>query len=353
VWAPYWALDAAAATLADQADAIDQLSPFWFTATGVDQIVVDPNAPVDEAEALVDAARAEGIAVVASVVDGTERGRMAAILADPDRRARHVETLMDFATDRDLAGVDLDYEKFAFEDGRDSWATTRPAWVAFVGELAARLHADGRTLTVSIPPVFDGGFTDDSGYWVYDYAAITPLVDSIRVMAYDYRNAASEPGPVAPLEWVERVIAGTAAASGDPSKLVLGVPLYGYNWPTSVAGECPEELNEGVTTVTNRTVDALAARRDGTPVYDPLLGEWSFTYELTLDDAATSCTQQREVHYVDADGAQQRMQLAVDAGFAGVALFALGYDDPSVWGAVATVEAGMTPSTAAVEASTP
>ena len=58
--------------------------------------------------------------------------------------------------------------------------------MAFVDELAQRLHADGRTLTVSIPPVYDGGQTDDSGYWVYDYAAITPLVDTIRVMAYDY-----------------------------------------------------------------------------------------------------------------------------------------------------------------------
>ena len=58
-------------------------------------------------------------------------------------------------------------------------------------------------------------------------------------MAYDYSNASTNEGPVAPLDWVERVIAGTSAASGDPSKLVLGVPLYGYNWPISVSGTCP------------------------------------------------------------------------------------------------------------------
>ena len=51
---------------------------------------------------------------------------------------------------------------------------------------AQRLHADGRTLTVSVPPVYDGGQTDDSGYWVYDYGGIAPLVDTIRIMAYDY-----------------------------------------------------------------------------------------------------------------------------------------------------------------------
>ena len=46
--------------------------------------------------------------------------------------------------------------------------------------------------------MFDGGRTDASGYWVYDYAAITPLVDDIRVMAYDYSIASGQPGPIAP-----------------------------------------------------------------------------------------------------------------------------------------------------------
>ena len=195
-------------------------------------------------------ARRRGVPVIPSVFDRTEAGVMAGILADPAQRARHVDALVEFAAEGDYEGLDIDYEQFAFADGKDSWAATRPNWVAFVGELAARLHAEGRTLAVSIPPVYDAGQTDDSGYWVYDYAAITPLVDAIRVMAYDYSNASTDEGPVAPLDWVERVIAGTSAASGDPSKLVLGVPLYGYNWPIAVTGTCPTSA-EGVTTVTN------------------------------------------------------------------------------------------------------
>ena len=78
-----------------------------------------------------------------------------------------------------------------------------------------RLHDDGRTLTVSIPPVYDTGSTPDSGYWVYVYAAIAPHVDSIREMAYDYST--TSPGPIAPLDWVQEAIDGTVAASGDPA----------------------------------------------------------------------------------------------------------------------------------------
>ena len=255
-------------TLQTRADTLHQVSPLWFRTTDVDTIEIEPEAPADATEEFVETARRRGVPVIPSVFDRTEAGVMAGILADPAQRARHVDALVEFAAEGDYDGLDIDYEQFAFADGKDSWAATRPNWVAFVDELAARLHAEGRTLTVSIPPVYDAGQTDDSGYWVYDYAAITPLVDAIRVMAYDYSNASTDEGPVAPLDWVERVIAGTSAASGDPSKLVLGVPLYGYNWPIAVTGTCPASA-EGVTTVTNRSVDELAQRRGGVPAYDP------------------------------------------------------------------------------------
>jgi HAD superfamily hydrolase (TIGR01509 family) len=343
-WTPYWALDDALPELEQHADVFHQLSPFWFEATGVNDIGVAAGTPADEAERFLDEARRNDIPLVASILDATDPGTMAGILADERTRARHVRAIAGFAADNDFAGIDIDYEQFAFADGRATWASTRPNWVAFVTELAERLHADGRALVVSIPPVYDAGQTDDSGYWVYDYASIAPVVDAIRVMAYDYSNASSDPGPVAPLDWVRRIVAGTSAAAGDPSKLVLGVPLYGYNWPVSVDGECPDSDPAEVTTVTTRTVDELIARRGATPAYDPATGEWSFTYELVADDGTTSCTQQRQVNYVAADGAQARMQLAVDAGFGGVALFAFGYEDEALWGAVDAVEASMTDS---------
>ncbi len=337
-WVPYWVLDEAASELEARADSIHQLSPFWFQATGVDDSGRNPSAPVDRAQAFLDSARDREIPLVASILDATEPGTMAGILADEEQRAAHVDAIAEFAAEGDFAGIDLDYERFAFDDGRDTWASTRPNWVAFVEELAERLHDDDRILTVSIPPVYDAGQTADSGYWVYDYAAITPLVDAVRVMAYDYSIAASEPGPIAPLEWVNRIIAGTTAASGDPAKLILGIPLYGRNWPVAAQGECPESA-PGVETVTNRAVDDLVQRRNATPEYDATLGEWRFSYEVDWTEGAASCVQQRQVYYVDDDGVQQRIQLALDAGFGGVSLFAFGYDDQEVWNNIAAVNA--------------
>jgi HAD superfamily hydrolase (TIGR01509 family) len=336
-WVPYWALDEALADLDARVDALHEVSPFWFEATGVEEIAASPNTPSDEAERFVDTADANDIPLVASILDATAAGEMAAILADPEQRADHVDAIVDFAADGDFAGIDLDYEQFAFADGRDSWAETRPNWVAFVEELSERLHADGRTLTVSVPPVYDTRRTAQSGYWVYDHRAIAPFVDSIRVMAYDYSNASTDAGPIAPLDWVQRIITGTSDAVRDPSKLVLGIPLYGYNWPTEASGDCPDWA-PGITTVTSRTVDDLARRRDVTPVHDPVTGEASFTYELDVDGA---CRQRRQVNFVDTEGIRDRMNLALDAGFAGASLFALGYDDNEVWDVVDDVNAAL------------
>lgn len=327
-WAPYWALEHSIPELELRADNFDEVSPFWFQATGVDTIVPDPNAPEERTERFVATARERGVAIVPSILDVMPAGQMADILADPTTRTRHVNAIATFVADGDYDGVDIDYEQFAFADGRETWADTRPNWVAFIEELSTKLHGDDRTLTVSIPPVYDDGRTDDSGFWVYDYAAITPLVDSIRVMAYDYSTA--EPGPISPINWVQDAIEGTIEASGDPSKLVLGLPLYGYNWPIDVEGDCPPDAPER-TSVNVRSVTGLLADRGAQPRWVERTAEYTFTYELTVEGGGKSCVQTREVHYVDAVGAQMRLELAKEAGFGGISLWAFGYEDGSVW----------------------
>jgi spore germination protein YaaH len=327
-WAPYWALEHSIPELELRAENFDEVSPFWFQTTGIDTIVADPSAPERRTERFVDTARELGVALVPSILDAMPAGEMADILADPATRARHVDAIVEFAAEGDYAGVDIDYEQFAFADGRDTWEDTRPNWVAFIEELSAELHGDDRTLTVSIPPVYDADRTDDSGFWVYDYEAITPHVDSIRVMAYDYSTA--EPGPISPINWVQDAIEGTIEASGDPSKLVLGLPLYGYNWPVDVEGDCPSDAPER-TSVTIRSLPGLLADRSAEPQWVERTAEYTFTYDLTVEGEGASCVQTREVHYVDAVGAQMRLELAKEAGFGGISLWAFGYEDGSVW----------------------
>jgi len=332
-WAPYWTLEASVEAAPSRLGSMREISPFWYIATGPDTIETDPNADQGAAERFLDIARDADVALVPSIVDALPAGGMASILAEPDTRTRHVDAIVAFAEDGDFDGIDLDYEQFAFADGRDTWAATRPNWVAFVEELGAALRNDGRTLTVSIPFVYDDERTPDSGYWVYDHGAIAPHVDRIRIMAYDYSVGAA--GPIAPLDFVQRAIEGTVEAVGSPDKLVLGLPAYGRNWPAGTTGTCPPDTElDGVVSVNNRTVDDLIERRQATPQFDEATGESSFTYSLEYGEGDAQCVHTRRVHYVDADGVALRMDMARAAQLDGVALWAFGFDDDAVWDAI-------------------
>jgi spore germination protein YaaH len=329
-WVPYWTVVDALPIVEQRGPSMREISPFWFTATA-DAILLDPNASPDTTAQFLDAARRTGADIVPSIVDNLPAGTMAALLADPDTRRRHVAAIRSFAADGDFRGIDIDYEQFAFADGRDTWATTRPNWVAFIEELGAALRADGRTLTVSIPPVYDDGQTAASGFWVYDYGAIVDHVDRIRMMTYDF--SVQDPGPIAPLDWVETAITGAIEATGSPDKLVLGLPAYGRNWVVATVGTCPADA-PGRTAVTARSVDDLIALRGASPTRVEETGESTFEYDLEVADETTSCVQTRRVHYVDADGIRERMDLARRYRLDGVALWALGFDDDDVWAAI-------------------
>jgi HAD superfamily hydrolase (TIGR01509 family) len=333
VWAPYWSLEESLPSIESRMAQTREVSPFWYGARSATEIVIDDNAPADATEQFVDEARDSVARFVPSIRDEMPAGGMAAVLADPTTRRQHIETILDFADEIGADGIDLDYEQFAFADGEATWTATSPNWVAFIRELATELHDDGRTLTVSIPPVYDPAVSGSRGYWVYDHGAIAQYVDAIRIMAYDYSVA--DPGPIAPLSWVTEAVEGVSKAVPDQfhGKLVLGVPAYGANWVTGTTGTCPADA-EGKTTVNTRNVLELAALRGATPTYDPAIGEWSFTYDLTVGDTAASCVQSRVVRWVDSEGAAARAEIARRAGWGGIALWALGYDDDETWGAL-------------------
>ena len=158
-------------------------------------------------------------------------------------------------------------------------------------------------------------------------------------MAYDYSTG--EPGPIAPLAWVEQAVEGTKKAVADDSKLVLGVPMYGYNWVVATAGTCPP-IAEGRTGVTARSVDDLIARRGG---HRPRRG----VGRVDVHVRARGHRRGDDVH-TDPGGPlrrrrrrTRRIDLARDAGLGGVALWALGYETDGTW---ATIDDAIRASTA-------
>ena len=107
---------------------------------------------------------------------------------------------------------------------------------------------------------------DPTGF--YDIAGLAPSVDAFFVMAYDM-NDFSRPSPTSPLTGPGFTVTQTLRQYGalvPGAKVILGLPYYGYEWPTAGPG-----LGDPATgPATPLTYAQLAA--GGHPVYwDPCL----------------------------------------------------------------------------------
>jgi spore germination protein YaaH len=379
-WVPYWTAPEGRVGFTDpQATTMfSDISPFFFSALPDGTIGLVGSA--SQLNTTVHEAHIRGLKVMPSITDGSGQWMMATvILANTTSRAQHIANIVSLTdTYPEIDGIDLDYEGFAFADGRSSWASTRPLWVAFVTELAAALHAKGKLLSATIPPTWMAGGVE-TGYPVYDQAAIAPVVDRVRLMVYDWSVAS--PGSISPMSWVNQVIAYSNAHVADRSKLQLGVPSYGRNWGRQVYAEeiCPDGALK-TSSIELQNMPALIAAHGATPTrLDPAtLGEMYFSYDVVVTGYSTkpispppyvpptrviptvtasasdrlatglrpalrltpptmqlSCTVRHFVYFPDAATIQQHAQAALDAGWSGIIIWALGYETADVYTALA------------------
>ncbi len=356
-------------TIAAAGPLMNEVSPFWYAAHGT---AVDLLGNGTTLANTVASLKAGGLAVMPSVVDGNGKGVMAGILADPAQRAVHVQQITNVAVANGYDGIDIDYEVFAFTDGRASWPATQPNWISFVAELGAALHAQGKLLSVTVPPVWTtpspSGTPTVNGYTVYSQAEIAPHIDRLRLMVYDWSVGSA--GPISPLFWVQSVIAYSSAIV-PAAKLQLGVPAYGRHWAVkkNATDLCPDGA-VFTDSVTMEEAPGLAARHSRTPTRDTNgWGEMTFTWDEvvsgprtaaaapaytppatqvgqvngTTDPALTpavrlnppssyvTCTVTHRVYYADEWTIRQRAEAAIAAGWKGIYIWALGYEHVNTW----------------------
>lgn len=371
VWVPYWGSTAAVTRFAatDDARAVTNvISPFVYSALANGSIAT-VSFPSSVATAI-QQARQYGKQVIPTVTDGAGKGGMAAMLADPARRAGHVAALVNTVVGGSggvsYDGIDLDYEQFAFTDGSSTWASTMPNWVQFVKDLSSALHGAGKQLYVTIPPVWSASATvtnNRSNYWVYAQDQILPYVDKLRLMVYDW--SPGTPSPNAPLNvYVQPVVAYStkvADGTGQPrSKLELGVPAYGRHWKQSADGSpCPDG-SLGTSSVTQVAATGLSVgwTRDTAsgelkaswdeiasgihtwspvviPPYTPPSTTAGAVAPASATDAAVrmgppptwvTCTVRHTVWYPDEWSVGSKAQVALNAGWGGVVIWAGGYE---------------------------
>jgi len=228
------------------------------------------------------------------------------ILTDPAVRAATIADLVGLVRRHGYDGINID-----FENGP---ATDRAALTSFVTELATRLHAIGKDLSVEVSAKFQHTITGRSG--LYDYEALGAAADHVFVMNWGWHWSTSAPGAPDDMEMCRRV-ADYVATMPNKERFVLATHMYGMDWP---AGGGPAHT---AAALEYADVQALIARYGATPVLDPVSDAWTFSY---TDSAGVG----HEVWYPDAATIARRVTLARDRGL-GIGFWRLGEEDQRVW----------------------
>jgi peptidoglycan-N-acetylglucosamine deacetylase len=225
-------------------------------------------------------------------------------LGNPVARANAVRQLRTAVLQYGLAGTTLDMENFD--------ASLQVQVLGFARELHDAMHSIGRLSTQAV------AVSDDDAY-IRRAAAEN---DKIFPMLFDEHYGSGDPGPVSSQRFFTTQ-AQRFARLVDPSKLILMIGAYGYDWNDAEA-------------VVRHQAEAFdfqeamrAARGPGRPhsALDPVSLN---PYMQWTDRDSTD----HVLWYLDATTAYNQMKVGRALGVAGHAIWHLGGEDPSMWSAI-------------------
>lgn len=244
-----------------------------------------------------------GFLMVSNEQDGDFLGdRAAKVIADPTFRSKLVSGIANELQTGKWDGVNIDLEQLP--------PSARADLVTFMTELKQQISP--LSLTISVPVFTDPADPDAAAY---DLAGLGRVSDAVAVMAYDEHDPTGEPGPIASQGFVQAAMQQVATQI-PASKLLLGVGGYGYRWPAVAGTDSTLNWSQWL---------ALKSTPGAAVVFDTAAGEW----HLTLPDGT-------QAWYSDSASIRQRSDLALKAGWLGVALWRIGSEDPATMSVLPT-----------------
>ena len=348
-WLPDYSLSRNLPTVEGNLDLIRDISPFWYGLTGATTIKdkYELGRYTTPKTTVIARLKSNGLVLLPTITDDTKKLVLAGLLANPSTRSSIVQSIKDLVLRHNYDGIDLDFEVFYTQDGRSSWATTKPNWIAFIKELSTELHQQGKLLSVTTPPDF-APETKRAGNWVFSWAEIGPYIDRLRIMAYDFSTV--RPGPIGPLPWSEDAVK-YAVTQMPASKVFLGIPGYGRDWITKVEGVCPKDFATSVVVgakaaVVMRSAVELATSNNATITYNPTHAESTFTYRKTYVDptnSASFCTATRTVWFPDEKSYTARTNLVGKYRIGGIAVWTFGMENTAAMTSVREIAKSIAP----------
>lgn len=273
-----------------------------FNAQGLRASLLVHSADEDKIKELIQNPEAAGHALVSEVAPIMKRSRL------PAGR-------------QGFTDLNLDIESFLEATG-----STRANYTLFAKTVAEDVRAAKLgTVTIEIPPI---AFVRT---FMIDPVAIGQIADYVVMMTYDYHYSGSFlVGPVAPVggagdtrEFDVETAIKEAVRVIPKEKLLLGIPLYGYQWETINDKQGAATIPGGASTAsTRRIAEFLSGCVTCSANMDPVSKEPFIVFK--------EGDYFNQIYYENEASMQEKINLAQKYQLAGVALWALGYEDDTI-----------------------
>lgn len=366
-WLPYWRAATSTADAIAHMSELTEVDPFVYSVSTTGKIV--DNGPMNQPPwtTLVADAKAGHVRVIPTVM-WSNGAAMQAILSNTTKRIALETAIANLVKQNGYDGIDIDFE------GKE--AQTRNYFSTFLKGLYQRMGTkwvmcdiEARTPVEARYPT--GAAPADATEYANDFTQINKYCDRVRLMTYDQQTvdqqlaneAASSSqlyAPVADPAWVEAVVA-LAEENISPSKLVIGVPTYGYEY--DVTAYANNEYNYDILWTFNPGYATQIEQQYGVVPTRNGAGEMELTYlptaatstmpvssnignALLVAMAATAYADTNNSHldfrlldWPDAQSVNDKVLLAKAMGVRGIAIFKLdGGEDPNMWSILSGVK---------------
>ena len=254
---------------------------------------------------IVDSAHANGVQVhIVAICFNSDD--IHTLITTPSYTQNFISNMLQLVSESGIEGMNVDFE-IPYSSDRDNLTN-------FMRTVADSFHAHGFEVTMDLMAV------DDAWSDRYDQAALAGFLDGLMIMAYDYFYSGSDhAGPVSPLTGYTynftRSLNDYVNTTGRPEKIIMGVPYYGYDWPTV-------DSTRGARTVGRGSAVFYSSAASNAALYGRIWDDYSQTPWYRY----TSSGQWHQCWYDDDSSLALKYEVVNDADIQGIGIWALTYD---------------------------
>lgn len=258
------------------------------------------------------------------LLHNSTESEIATLIENPEDHAKRLTSeAIPLMRDHGFTDLNLDIESF-----REASDEAQIKFTHFLQEVKTQLTIQNAgTLTVELTPA---ALVKNH---LSDPIQIGNIADRVILMAYDYHYRGSFiSGPVAPIgggrdirEYDVEMSVQEALKKIPARKLILGIPLYGYEWETiSRHPGAPVIPGSGKTASNTRVEDLLPTCVHCEKALDPI-SQQPYIIEPATQDGYTN-----QIFYEDEESLQRKLILVQKYRLGGVAFWAMGYEGKQI-----------------------